>query len=149
MTVAAVARHGTIPAEQKDMRVMSDIPEQSANGSQDEGTLDSQPPGAAHAHTPEEREIAAIIFDSISDGVFTVDRNCRITALNRAAESISGFSREEAIGQYCFDIFRSDICQSRCALFLFDRFSSDIFWRMPAGAGDKVARELHGEEARV
>ena len=64
----------------------------------------------------DEDEIAAIIFDSISDGVFTVDRNCCITSFNKAAEKISGFSREEAVGHYCFDIFRSDICQSRCAL---------------------------------
>ncbi len=63
-----------------------------------------------------EREIAEIIFNSISDGVFTVDYNCRITSFNQAAERISGFSREEAIGQFCFDIFRTDICQSRCAL---------------------------------
>lgn len=34
-------------------------------------------------------------------------------------------------------------------LFLFDRFSSDIFWKMPVGAGDRVAQELHGEERRV
>lgn len=36
-----------------------------------------------------------------------------------------------------------------CVLFAFDRISSDIFWRMPAGAGERVARELHGEDARV
>jgi PAS domain S-box-containing protein len=61
-------------------------------------------------------EIAQLVFESISDGVFTTDRDCRITSFNRAAEEISGFSRDEAIGQYCFDIFRSDVCQSRCAL---------------------------------
>jgi nitrate reductase gamma subunit len=38
---------------------------------------------------------------------------------------------------------------SHCVLFVFDRFSSDVFWRMPIGAGDRVAHELHGEEARV
>jgi len=64
----------------------------------------------------DQEEIAAIIFDSIGEGVFTVDHNCRLTSFNKAAERISGFSREEAIGQYCFDIFRTDICQSRCAL---------------------------------
>jgi len=64
----------------------------------------------------DDREIAAIIFESITEGVFTVDQNCRITSFNKAAEQISGFSREEAIGQYCFDIFRTDICQSQCAL---------------------------------
>ena len=63
-----------------------------------------------------EGDIASIIFDSISDGVFTADHMCRITSFNRAAEKISGFVREEAIGQYCFDIFRSDICQTQCAL---------------------------------
>jgi len=67
-------------------------------------------PGATDA------EIAGLIFESISDGVFTTDKDCRITSFNRAAEQISGFSREEAIGQFCFDIFRSDVCQSRCPL---------------------------------
>jgi len=62
------------------------------------------------------RNLAAIIFDSISDGVFTTDSECRITAFNQAAEQITGFSREQAIGRYCFDIFRTDICQSQCAL---------------------------------
>lgn len=63
-----------------------------------------------------EKEIASIIFDSISDGVFTVDKQCRITSFNSAAEKITGFSRAEAIGQFCFDIFRTDICQKQCAL---------------------------------
>ena len=62
------------------------------------------------------RRIAAIIFDSIREGVFTTDPDCRITAFNRAAEQITGFTREQAVGRYCFDIFRTEICQSRCAL---------------------------------
>jgi PAS domain S-box-containing protein len=62
------------------------------------------------------REIAAIIFDSITDGVFTTDRDCRITSFNCSAEQMTGFTREQAIGRYCFDIFRTEICQSRCAL---------------------------------
>jgi PAS domain S-box-containing protein len=66
--------------------------------------------------TLDEREISQIIFDSISDGVFTVDHECRITSFNKAAERITGFAREEAIGQFCFDVFHSDICQDRCAL---------------------------------
>ena len=66
----------------------------------------------------EEREerISRIIFESIDEGVFTTDPSCKITGFNRAAEQITGFSREEAIGKYCFDIFRSDICHSTCAL---------------------------------
>jgi len=34
-------------------------------------------------------------------------------------------------------------------LFPFDRISSDIFWNMPSGAGEKIASELHGKEAKV
>ncbi len=64
----------------------------------------------------DENETAKLILESISDGVFTTDRECRITTFNSAAEEITGFSRKEAVGNYCFDIFRSDICHSRCAL---------------------------------
>jgi len=61
-------------------------------------------------------ERVATILDSIADGVFTVDRDWNITSFNRAAERITGFSREEAIGQKCFDIFQANICQANCAL---------------------------------
>lgn len=57
-----------------------------------------------------------VILNSIADGVFTTDNEGRITYMNKAAEDITGFSSMEAIGHYCFDIFRADICQTRCAL---------------------------------
>jgi PAS domain S-box-containing protein len=56
------------------------------------------------------------ILGSITDGVFTVDTNRRITCFNRAAEVITGFTREEALGRPCHEIFRSDICETACAL---------------------------------
>ncbi|MDD3082819.1 MAG: PAS domain S-box protein, partial [Desulfobacterales bacterium] len=56
------------------------------------------------------------ILESISDGVFTIDSRKRIISFNRAAEAITGFKAEEAVGQYCFDIFRADICETKCAL---------------------------------
>ena len=56
------------------------------------------------------------VLESISDGVFTVDFEKRITFFNRASELITGFKAEEAIGQYCFDIFRADICQAKCPI---------------------------------
>lgn len=58
----------------------------------------------------------SLILDSIGDGVFTVDREGRITSFNRAAEEITGFSRQEAIGQYCHEIFRANICFEDCPL---------------------------------
>jgi len=57
-----------------------------------------------------------VILNSIADGVFTTDNDGRITFMNKAAEEITGFSNKEAIGHHCFDVFRADICQSRCAL---------------------------------
>ncbi|PLX89836.1 MAG: Fis family transcriptional regulator [Desulfuromonas sp.] len=54
------------------------------------------------------------ILDSVADGVFTVDKNMRITTYNRAAEEITGFSAEEAIGKHCYDIFRAGVCFSAC-----------------------------------
>ncbi|MCK4539047.1 MAG: sigma 54-interacting transcriptional regulator [Candidatus Krumholzibacteria bacterium] len=57
-----------------------------------------------------------IILDSITEGVFTVDREWRITSFNRAAEKITGIPRSRAIGQPCKDILRADICEGRCTL---------------------------------
>jgi PAS domain S-box-containing protein len=57
-----------------------------------------------------------VILDSIADGVFTVDRDWRITTFNRAAERITGVPREEAIGRPCWEVFRSSICETACAL---------------------------------
>ncbi|MCD6587728.1 MAG: sigma 54-interacting transcriptional regulator [Candidatus Fermentibacteraceae bacterium] len=56
------------------------------------------------------------ILESISDGVFTVDSNWKITSFNRAAEEITGISREEAIGRECSEVFRSSMCETACAL---------------------------------
>jgi len=56
------------------------------------------------------------ILGSISDGVFTVDTMGLITCFNRAAEIITGFSREEAVGRPCHTIFRSNVCEDACAL---------------------------------
>lgn len=56
------------------------------------------------------------ILESISDGVFTVNHKWRITSFNRAAEEITGIPREEAIGRYCWEVFRSNMCEEDCAL---------------------------------
>ncbi|MEA3266369.1 MAG: sigma 54-interacting transcriptional regulator [Candidatus Fermentibacteria bacterium] len=56
------------------------------------------------------------ILESISDGVFTVDSNWKITSFNRAAEEITGVPRQEAIGRECSEVFRSSMCETACAL---------------------------------
>ena len=57
-----------------------------------------------------------IILDSITDGVFTVDHEWRITSFNRAAEEITGVPRKDAIGQVCKDVLKADICEGNCPL---------------------------------
>jgi PAS domain S-box-containing protein len=56
------------------------------------------------------------ILESISDGVFTVDQEWRITSFNRAAEEITGIPRRDAIGRLCSEVFRSNMCEIDCAL---------------------------------
>jgi len=63
-----------------------------------------------------EESLSRLIFDSINEGVFTVDKNCVITSFNRSAEEITGFRAAEAIGKHCFDIFRTEVCHRQCAL---------------------------------
>ncbi len=60
--------------------------------------------------------VTEIILESISDGVFTVDLNWKIMSFNRAAEEITGISRDEAIGRQCWNVFRSNMCEGECAL---------------------------------
>jgi PAS domain S-box-containing protein len=73
--------------------------------------MSGKKPKSSEIHTPTEA-----ILESISDGVFTVDMQWRITSFNRAAEEITGVARSEAIGRHCSDVFRSSMCGSNCAL---------------------------------
>jgi PAS domain S-box-containing protein len=56
------------------------------------------------------------IVGSISDGVFTIDLDYKITFLNEAAERITGYSKNEALGKTCADILQTNICDESCAL---------------------------------
>jgi PAS domain S-box-containing protein len=60
--------------------------------------------------------VAQTVLDSIADGVFTVDRELRVTSFNRAAERITGVHRDDAIGERCCEVFRASICGSGCAI---------------------------------
>ncbi len=56
------------------------------------------------------------VIHSISDGVFTVDSQWRITCFNRAAEEITGVSRSEALGRRCYEVIKSNICKDACVI---------------------------------
>ena len=61
-------------------------------------------------------EFTRVILDSVADGVFTVDHKWQITSFNRAAEEITGVPQEFALGSLCHTVFRTNICESGCAL---------------------------------
>ncbi len=64
----------------------------------------------------EQRQREAAILDSVNEGVFTVDLDWRITAFNKAAERITGVSRDSAIGSPCCEVFRANLCETNCPL---------------------------------
>jgi PAS domain S-box-containing protein len=53
----------------------------------------------------EKEKLMMAILDSINDGVLTIDFNMKITSFNRAAEKITGYKAQEAIGKNCMDVF--------------------------------------------
>ncbi len=63
-----------------------------------------------------ELSLSDCILNSIGDGAFTVDNDWLITSFNLAAERITGFRRQDAIGMKCHDVFKANICKDSCAL---------------------------------
>ncbi len=64
----------------------------------------------------EQERIFRVVFDSVGEGIFTVNEDLVITSFNKAAERITGFKREEVIGKKCFEVFRSFNCSNACPL---------------------------------
>ncbi len=54
------------------------------------------------------------IFHGVSEGIFTIDNEWNIQSFNRSAEKITGYSREEAKGKKCWEIFNSSKCRNGC-----------------------------------
>ncbi len=78
---------------------------------------------------PEGHDWPHFIIQSMADAVITVDGDMRITDLNRAAEKLTGFSRKEALGQFCGKVLHSSMCGRECPL------------KMAMSDGEVVTRE--------
>lgn len=55
-------------------------------------------------------------LEALPEGVFTINTKWRIAFFNRTAEKITGYNRKEVLGRYCWEVFRSDLCELGCPL---------------------------------
>jgi PAS domain S-box-containing protein len=56
-----------------------------------------------------------LVLDSLKEGILAHDDQRRIFFINREAERITGFSREEVLGRDCHEAFGAPLCGGRCA----------------------------------
>lgn len=56
------------------------------------------------------------ILDSMGEGLFTVNKDFKINFFNKAAEQITGLNRDEVMGKFCKNVFRSDFCIDECPI---------------------------------
>ena len=57
----------------------------------------------------------AHILDNLSTGIIAHDRGRKIFFFNKEAEKITGYSRSDAIGKDCHDLFDSPFCGKSCS----------------------------------
>ncbi|MBK7105651.1 MAG: sigma 54-interacting transcriptional regulator [Ignavibacteriae bacterium] len=67
------------------------------------------------------------ILDSLGEGVFTVDKNFRINFFNKAAERITGHKKENVLGQFCKNVFKSKVCFTDCPIALVLNSKKNIY----------------------
>ena len=60
------------------------------------------------------------ILDSIGEGLFTVNKDFKINYFNSAAEKMTGYSKDEALGRFCKHLFKKsrplNLAQKKAAL---------------------------------
>jgi PAS domain S-box-containing protein len=78
----------------------------------------------------DQRSKLETILQSMTDCVFAVDSDFRITVFNRACEEFTGISADDATGRFCYDLFSSMECETRCRLWEpSDGIPADICWQ--------------------
>jgi len=54
------------------------------------------------------------ILDNLADGILALDHEWRIVAFNAAAERLTGYTRDQAVGKFCYELLRSTRCGDAC-----------------------------------
>lgn len=76
---------------------------------------------------PTENKFNEEILNSIAEGVITVDKTFKVNFINRAAEEIMGFRKEEVVGQFCKHILKCDLCQTKCPIGIVLETGSNLY----------------------
>ncbi|MFP3983623.1 MAG: sigma 54-interacting transcriptional regulator [Desulfurivibrionaceae bacterium] len=84
-----------------------------------------------------------LVMESITEGVFTVNRDWKVTSFNRAAEEITGWSRDDALGRSCSEIFHSSICGENCAI------AESLYFGKPATNDSITIINSRGEKVPI
>jgi PAS domain S-box-containing protein len=71
---------------------------------------------AAHRQVEQDRQTQDTILAGIADGVFTVDEERRITAVNDKCLEMLGRRRQDVLGQDCCTVLRSSGCSTDCPI---------------------------------
>jgi PAS domain S-box-containing protein len=58
------------------------------------------------------------VFDHNFGGIMVIEDNLKIKHMNKASEEITGFSEDEAIGKFCYEILRANRCKDACPITL-------------------------------
>ncbi len=66
------------------------------------------------AELVDQRNRLDAIFNSVIEGTFTIDNDWNITSFNNSAEEITGYTKAEAVGKKCWEIFKSEFCRNGC-----------------------------------
>lgn len=54
------------------------------------------------------------VLSHMNSGVFTIDKEKRITSFSKSAMWMTGFCLDDVIGEKCKDVFRSNLCEASC-----------------------------------
>ena len=75
----------------------------------------------------EEKIFNEEILNSLAEGVLTVDKDFKVNFFNRAAEQITGYSKEDVIGQFCKYVFKCELCKSKCPIGIVLETGNDLY----------------------
>ena len=64
---------------------------------------------------PKDQKHLEQILDYLPDGIICHDRERRIICFNRAAEALTGYTRQEVLGRDCHEAFGRPFCGNQCS----------------------------------